>query len=131
MNIKDIYLGSVYTFKTIPTLKKSIVRLEPTSNKVSILYKSNGKYEDILTNKVVENSKHIILKGIILGKANMIEPNKEYVLPEYLSSLKEYIEIINLDAKEDLTKKEILEIVKNDKFLWNVYKEEVKNEKSI
>ena len=122
MNIQDIYLGPALSFKVIKTLKRKIVKLESTSNRSSIFYKNNGRYEDILTNKVLDNPEHIIIKGIILGNANKIDENKEYVLAEYLFSFKEYIELFGLDKKDELTKEEVFEIIKQDDFLTKIYK---------
>ena len=131
MSIKDIYTSTVYTFDVIKTPVDAIVRLEPREHRMSLIHDNNGKYEDLITGKILDNPEHRIISGVIFANNNEVDENKEYILAEYLYSFKTYTELTKLDVKEQLTKEELFEIINKEEFLSKILKEEVKNEKSI
>lgn len=131
MNINDIYIGTVWSFEVLPTKVDAVVRLEPKNRRVSVLYKDNGKYLDILTDKVLEEPEHRVVQTVIFANNNEVDEFEEYVFPEYLSSFKDYAEMAKLNVQEEMTKREWLQVIRNDEFLLSCLKEEVENEKNI
>ena len=129
--ILKTYMGSSYIFSVIQTVSDEIVRLEPKCSDVSVFYKKGKTYQDLVTGNTLENPNHRIMKATIFANANEIDANKEYVLEEYLMCFKEIVKLFKWNIGENVTKKELLQIIRSDEFLSKCLKEEVKNEKSI